>query len=92
MALFPFILVKDKDLKNDAFLINHEKIHLHQQLELLIFPFYLWYFIEYIIRLLQYKNAALAYRNISFEREAYENDQDLEYLRKRKWYGFLKYL
>lgn len=92
MALFPFILLSDKDLKNDAFLINHERIHLRQQIELLIFPFYLWYLTEYVIRLFQYKKASLAYRNISFEREAYTNDQDLDYLKKRKWFGFMEYL
>ncbi|MDO5656109.1 MAG: hypothetical protein Q4G27_08225 [Flavobacteriaceae bacterium] len=92
MALFPFILLKNKELKLDNALINHERIHLKQQVELLIFPFYLWYIIEYIYRLFQFKNAALAYRNISFEREAYENDQNLDYLKHRKWYAFLDYL
>lgn len=92
MALFPFILVRDKELRLDKRLINHEKIHLRQQLELLVFPFYLWYLVEYFIRLIQYKNAHQAYINISFEREAYENDEDLSYLKNRKWFGFLRYV
>ena len=92
MALFPFILVRDKELRLDKRLINHEKIHLRQQLELLVFPFYLWYLVEYFIRLIQYKNAHQAYINISFEREAYENDEDLAYLKNRKWFGFLRYV
>ncbi|HLP50692.1 MAG TPA: hypothetical protein VK154_07380 [Chitinophagales bacterium] len=39
MAVYPFILVKRKELQNNAVLINHEKIHHRQQLELLILPF-----------------------------------------------------
>lgn len=54
--------------------------------------FYLWYVIEWIIRLFQYRDAHLAYRNISFEREAYENDKNLEYLQNRKLVSFIRYL
>nr|WP_315196282.1 hypothetical protein [uncultured Flavobacterium sp.] len=73
-------------------LVNHEKIHIKQQMELFVLPFFLWYFVEYAVRLLQYKNANLAYRNISFEREAYDNELDLEYLETRRFFCFLKYL
>lgn len=92
MAIFPFILLRDKDLRLNQRLINHERIHLRQQLELLILPFYIWYFIEYLIRLIQYKNAHQAYMNISFEREAYQNDEDLEFLQNRKLFNFLRFL
>jgi hypothetical protein len=61
-------------------------------LELLILPFFVWYFVEYAVRLLQYKNANLAYRNISFEREAYANELQLNYLETRTYFRFLKYL
>ncbi|GGE95203.1 hypothetical protein [Flavobacterium limi] len=92
MALFPFILVKYyKDQVNVVFL-NHEKIHLRQQLEMLILPFFIWYFLEFFIRFIQYKNKDLAYRNISFEREAYTNETDLNYLKKRSFFQFLKYI
>lgn len=92
ITLFPFILLRKKELRYNQILINHEKIHLRQQLELLIIPFYIWYLSEYYIRYLKYKNADLAYRNISFEKEAYENDQNLNYLRNRKLWRFIKYL
>lgn len=92
MAIFPFILLRDKDLRLNHRLINHERIHLRQQLELLIIPFYIWYFIEYLFRLIQYKNAHQAYMNISFEREAYQNDEDLEFLQNRKLFNFLRFL
>lgn len=92
MAIFPFILIKDKNLRLNTTLINHERIHLRQQLELLILPFYFWYLIEYLIRLIQYKNVTAAYLNISFEREAYQNDEDLEFLQNRKLFNFLRFL
>lgn len=92
MALFPFILLRDKRMKSNKRLINHEKIHLKQQVELLLILFYIWYLIEYFVRLIQYKDSNEAYRNISFEREAYANDSDLEYLTNRKLFSFLKYL
>jgi len=92
MAFFPFILIKDKKLVHNTTLLNHERIHLCQQAELLILPFYIWYIIEYLIRLIIYKNKQQAYRNISFEREAYANENSMEYLNKRKLWTFLKYI
>ena len=52
--------------------------------------FYLWYIIEYLIRLIIYRNTKLAYRNISFEREAYQNQYNLDYLSNRKHYSWFK--
>ena len=72
--------------------INHEKIHTKQIFELLGIFFYLWYFIEWLVRLGQYGNVHEAYRNISFEREAYGNERKTTYLKKRKLYSFLKYI
>lgn len=91
-ALWPFILLREKALKEDLVLINHEKIHLRQQLEMLVLPFYIWYGAEYFFRLIQYKQHHLAYRNISFEREAYGNEKGLDYVSKRKIFAFVKYL
>jgi hypothetical protein len=92
LTIFPFVIVKySVDKKNTVFL-NHERIHLRQQLELLIFPFFIWYFLEFFLRLIQYKNIDLAYRNISFEREAYANEKNLNYLKKRFFCKFLKYV
>ena len=92
VSIWPFIILKNKQCKDDPVLINHEKIHLKQQAELLLVGFYLWYLIEYLIRILQYKNKTLAYRNISFEREAYKNELDMSYLATRSIWGFLDYL
>lgn len=92
MAIFPFILLKDKAQKHDAPLINHEQIHLRQQLELLVLPFYFLYLFNYFINLVKYKNHYQAYFNISFEREAYRFEHDLNYLSDRKWYSWINFL
>lgn len=91
IAVFPFIFVSNKNHISPTFL-NHERIHLRQQLELLILPFYVWYVLEYLLRLMQYKNHHLAYCNISFEREAYTNELSLAYLKNRRFWSFLKFL
>ena len=91
IALFPFVFLR-RELKITPRILRHEKIHLRQQLELLILPFYIWYLLEFLYRLFQYKNSSLAYGNISFEREAYSNDRNVQYLVKRKSYSFFKYL
>lgn len=41
LAIYPFIFLKNKSLSDNYELINHERIHLKQQIELLwIFFFY----------------------------------------------------
>ena len=90
MAIFPFLFVKYK--KPSMVLINHERIHFRQQIELLIFPFYVWYILEYLIYRFEGQNSNQAYMNISFEREAYANDDDLTYLKKRQLWSFWKYV
>ena len=89
MALYPFILVKEKQNLSNQRLINHELIHFKQQIELLILPFYICYFINYFVNLLYYKEHQKAYLQIIFEREAYRYDKDLCYLKQRKFLAFL---
>ena len=84
IAIWPFILFKTKTLSTHKVILNHEKIHLQQQRELLVLPFYLIYFFEYFVLIIYYLNHDKAYRNISFEKEAYCFDTDLTYLQKRK--------
>jgi hypothetical protein len=92
ITLFPFVFVKYAYLKNDKAFLNHERIHLRQQMELLILPFFIWYGIEFTLRFLQYKNWNLAYRNISFEREAYTNEKGPDYIKSRPFWSFLSYI
>jgi hypothetical protein len=90
-TFFPFVFLTDKKDKHPE-VLNHERIHIRQQLELLVIPFFIWYGIEFLIRLVQYRNRREAYYNISFEREAYVKEKDLNYLKKRSFLSFLKYV
>jgi len=92
IALWPFVVLRKKELKEDMCMLNHERIHLRQQAELLVLFFYLWYGIEFLLRWFQYKNRYAAYRNISFEREAYTKEKDLNYCEKRSFWMFTHYL
>ena len=68
---------------------NHEAIHTAQMKEMLYVFFYIWYFVEWIIRLFGKGNA---YRNLGFEKEAYSNDDNLSYLDIRPRFAWWKYL
>lgn len=92
ITLFPFIILRKKELKKDKILINHERIHLRQQLELGIIFFYIWYILEFLYWLIKYKNKYIAYRNICFEKEAYAKEHSFNYLKKRKIWAFWRYL
>jgi hypothetical protein len=89
IALWPFIILRTKT--PDKVIINHERIHLRQQLEMLILPFYIWYLTEWLFLLLKYRNLHEAYMHISFEKEAYGNESDLKYLTNRPFWSFLKH-
>ena len=91
ITLFPVILLRKPESLHDKTLINHEKIHLRQQLELLIIFFYLWYVIEYYFWYLRLRDSFLAYKYISFEREAFAMEDDHDYLKTRKLWSFWKY-
>lgn len=92
MALFPFIILSDKRFLENVTLINHERIHLRQQAELFVIPFYLWYGIEFLIRLMKFRDRKKAYRSISFEAEAYTEEDTPRYLEDRTPFSFTKYL
>lgn len=88
--LFGLLYVrKEYEGKINSRTLNHESIHTAQMRELLYVGFYLIYITEWFIRLFMRGNA---YRNISFEREAYSNERDDEYLENRKSFAFLAYL
>ena len=92
MALWPFVLVRYPHLMKNKLFVNHERIHLRQQLELLLIFFFIWYLLEFLIRWIQIGDKHMAYHNISFEREAYFNENDPSYLKNRKFWSFLKYI
>lgn len=86
--LFGVLFVR-KETKITAKLLRHEAIHAAQMKEMLYIFFYLWYVVEWIIRLFM---KGSAYRNISFEREAYSNEDDVIYLESRKRFAWIKYI
>lgn len=81
--LFGVIFVR-KGARMTSTDFNHEAIHTAQMKELGYVFFYILYVIEWLYRLCKPGNA---YRNISFEREAYENEGDVYYLYLRKHYA-----
>lgn len=91
ITLYPFILLRHQHDKKDRVLMNHEMIHIKQQLELLILPFYICYLLEYVAGRMQGKTHMQAYLSISFEREASENEHDMGYLQRRRLFAFRKY-
>ena len=90
--LFGILFVRE-DAAMDGKDFNHEEIHTVQMKEMLYVFFYLWYVVEWLVRLVQYRDFKKAYRSISFEREAYANERDMGYLGRRRrysWTGYLK--
>ena len=92
MFFFGILFVRgDKESLSEKTLI-HEGIHSKQCWELLGIFFYIWYLIEWLIKCVMYGNSNKAYRNICFEKEAYENEGDESYLENRRLFNFIKYL
>lgn len=93
ITLYPFVFVDTssynwKNEEKREVLIRHEAIHIEQQKELLVLPFYLLYVIFILKDLLKYRNYKKAYRNNIFEIEAYNNDENEEYLENRIRYNY----
>jgi len=91
VAIWPFIITRRKPADIDQRLINHERIHLRQQMEMLIVPFYLWYGAEFLIRRFR-KNAYQAYLDIGFEREARAFELRDNYLKTRRPWAWVKFI
>lgn len=102
ITLFGNLYIKGSRKVSEQFL-NHERILSAQWKELYHVGFIIWYLTEWVIRFLMHCIAWLleddlkfnwksAYRNISLEREAFQNETDLIYINKRKKYNFIKYI
>jgi hypothetical protein len=88
IVLFPLVFMHASHREN-LITLNHERIHLKQQAEMLVLPFYLCYLAHYIYNLLCYKNHHQAYLHICFECEAFENQSNPVYLKQRKPYAWV---
>lgn len=94
IAILCFLFVR-KSVNMSETDYNHERIHINKQmLEMLVVFFYLWYVIEFLIRWIGngFKDFHGCYRKISFEQEAYQNQNNLNYLKERKPYAWIHYL
>lgn len=91
MAVWPFIITRLNKTEIAPVDINHEKIHFRQQVELLLLGFYIWYSIEFLINFIKYRNGFKAYLAISFEKEAYKNEANQDYLHHRKSFSWFKF-
>jgi hypothetical protein len=91
MAVYPFILLRNGDSEKMETTIRHERIHLRQQLEMFIFPFYIAYFTYYFVYRLQGLKHWDAYRTIPFEKEAYHYEDDEVYLGRRPFLAWLQF-
>lgn len=88
ITLYPYIILRAVKWRKDGKIINHESIHIKQQEELLVLPFYILYGVEWLIKFAIYRDAKKAYKNISFEREAYDNEKNEDYLKDRVRYNW----
>lgn len=97
--LFGIIFVRTGSYFSSRDLL-HEKIHTAQMREMLFIFFYIWYVLEFSIRFIislfrhRSDNGYWydAYVNISFEKEAYQNQIYPEFLSKRKHFNWIKFL
>ena len=89
ITLFPFIISRDE---MDEITIRHECIHIEQQRELWVIPFYLLYGFYWLKGKIAGMSNDDAYFNIPFEKEAYSKMYDPEYLERREKHAWKKYI
>lgn len=93
-TLFPGVIVlKDEQHKNDH-LIHHEKIHFRQLIETAIIGYILIYF---VLEPIYYRGicgytAEQSYYLSCFEQECYRNQHHDDYLPRRVWFAWTKYI
>ena len=99
ITLFDHMIIRNefKDIPVKKQYINHESIHAAQARDFGIgfcgyFIFYLWYLIEWLLKLPSWLFGGKPYYSISFEQEAYNREFDYTYLDDRKRFEWLKYV
>ena len=89
ITIYPFIIYRDEP---DEVSLNHERIHIMQQRELFLIGFYVLYAWYWLVNRVKYYDLGPdAYYNLPFEREAYQNDENLNYLVSRPSYAWRDY-
>jgi len=84
LSFYPFIFIRKeyKKSSNLNVIFNHEKIHFEQQKEL----YFIFFYIKYIYWWLKF-----GYKQNPFEKEAYSNEYNLNYIKQRDKYSYKKY-
>lgn len=88
-TIYPFIIGTSWK-KNQPILMNHEKIHLKQEKELLIIPFLIVHVLSFFLILIRRLSIVKAYKTSVFEREAFAHEENLEYLNTRKLFAWIR--
>lgn len=101
ITLWPFIICSGE---MDEETVNHESIHIEQYNDLFVVGFLIIYGWDYLHGLVKYRNdisgmsprgtpyrsvGDKAYYRMRSEQEAYKHEGDLDYLSKRKRFGWL---
>ena len=84
ITIGPFVLSKRPEEKITQKVRNHECTHARQWV--------LWYGVEWLVRAVRLKDAGRAYKTVSFEREAYSNEDDPNYIENSNYFAWVKYL
>ena len=92
LTFFPFIFMRSDTRENEG-LLQHEKIHIKQQFELLIIGAWILYGIEYFYaRFIKGLDKRQSYYYTALEQEAHRNSRVPNYLENRKPYAVLRYI
>lgn len=93
ITLWPFIIFRGEASES---VLNHEKIHIAQQQECFVVFFYFLYVFFWARNLIKFRKEKdlfyMAYMNIPFEIEAYENQDNLDYCKSRSTYSWFSYV
>jgi hypothetical protein len=93
ITIYPFIFIYVEGLPaTEKFrLVHHEQIHIRQAAEEYVVWFYIKYLWYYVANLFKGMNFDKAYRNIPYEREAYDNQRRIGYLANRPRFAYRQY-
>ncbi len=88
ITLYPFIVSR---VPMSDITLNHEKIHIEQQREGFILGFYALYVFYWGMGIVKGLSSSEAYYRIPYEQEAYDNDDNMNYLESRERNAWKKY-
>jgi len=89
MSLGIFVFCRNTPLERTRI---HETIHWKQQVEMLFVLMWLAYLLFFVIGLFRYGSLKQSYHMIPFEREAYDNHNNLYYVGCRKFWAWITYV